>query len=152
MVKAVIDTSVFISAFLSKDSEAGPSAVLSSWRRAEFTLVMSPQLLRELVAIMRRCCVQDSFIEDVVRVVKAKAFLIPGAYEATRLDCIDPADNKFLAAAYESQADYLVSLDTMHILPLKHYYGTQILLPTLFLRTMAVQGYISSNPVGSSVD
>ena len=42
----------------------------------------------------------------------------------------------FLAAAYESNADYLVSLDKKDLLPLKHYHGTQILNPTLFIRLL----------------
>jgi predicted nucleic acid-binding protein len=41
----------------------------------------------------------------------------------------------FLAAAYEIGADYLVSLDKKHILPLKHYH-TQILSPNLFLQVL----------------
>jgi hypothetical protein len=44
----------------------------------------------------------------------------------------DYFDNKFLAAAYEAKADYLVSLDN-HLLRLKYYHGTQILTPNLFL-------------------
>lgn len=39
----------------------------------------------------------------------------------------------FLAAAYESNANYLISLDKKHLLPLKHYHGTQILNPALFI-------------------
>ena len=39
----------------------------------------------------------------------------------------------FLAAAYESNADYLVSLDKKHLLPLKYYHGTQIVSPALFI-------------------
>ena len=42
----------------------------------------------------------------------------------------------FLAAAYEVSADYLVSLDKKHILPLKYYHGTQILSPDLFIRIL----------------
>jgi predicted nucleic acid-binding protein len=41
-----------------------------------------------------------------------------------------------LAAAYESKADYLVSLDRKHLLPLKHYHGTQILTPALFIKAI----------------
>ncbi|WNN92185.1 hypothetical protein [Gloeocapsopsis dulcis] len=42
----------------------------------------------------------------------------------------------FLAAAYEAKADYLVSLDWQHLLPLKYYHGTQIVTPTLFIRAL----------------
>jgi predicted nucleic acid-binding protein len=42
----------------------------------------------------------------------------------------------FLAAAYESSADYLISLDKKHLLPLKYYHGTQVLDPSTFLRLL----------------
>jgi predicted nucleic acid-binding protein len=42
----------------------------------------------------------------------------------------------FLAAAYESKADYLISLDKKHLLQLKHYHGTQILTPALFIQSL----------------
>ena len=38
-----------------------------------------------------------------------------------------------LAAAQEGFADYLVSLDAKHVLPLKYHRGTQIVNPGLFL-------------------
>lgn len=75
-------------------------------------------------------------IEDLVTLIAEVALHIPGAYEATRLDDIDPDDNMFLAAAYEAKADYLVSLARKHLLPLKHYHGTQILTPALFIRVI----------------
>lgn len=41
-----------------------------------------------------------------------------------------------LAAAQEGNADYLVSLDAKHLLPLKHHRGTQIVSPDLFLKVL----------------
>lgn len=87
------------------------------------------------VQLMRKQIPQAD-IEDLVRLIAEIALHIPGAYEATRLDDIDPNDNMFLAAAYEAKADYLVSLDRQHLLPLKHYHGTQIVTPALFIRVL----------------
>jgi uncharacterized protein len=134
VIKVVLDTSVFIAAFLSKSQTSTPVLVLNSWRNQCFTLVMAPQLLRELVVQLMRKHVPQADIEDLVALIAEAALHIAGAYEATSLDNIDPDDNMFLAAAYEAKADYLVSLDRQHLLPLKHYHGTQILTPALFLR------------------
>lgn len=134
MIKVVIDTSVFIAALLSKSQTSASVQVLNSWRDSRFTLVMAPQLLRELVVKLMQKKVSQVDIEDLVTLIAEAALNIPGAYEATHLDDIDPDDNIFLAAAYEVKADYLVSLDKEHLLPLKHYHGTQILTPTLFIR------------------
>lgn len=86
-------------------------------------------------AIVVSTMVSAQNIEDLVSVIGTVALHISGAYEAT-LDNIDPDDNMFLAAAYESKANYLVSLDKKHLLPLKHYHGTQIVESALFIRLL----------------
>jgi uncharacterized protein len=109
-------------------------AAKCSWYHADASL--APQLLRELVVKLTRKQVPEADVEDLVSLIAAAALHIPGAYESTRLDDIDPDDNIFLAAAYEAKADYIVSLDKQHLLPLKHYHGTQILTPALFIRSL----------------
>ena len=133
MIKVVLDTSVFIAALLSKNQTSAPVQIIHAWREGKFTLVMAPSLMRELVVKLIQKNIPSSEIENLVAIIGEIALHIPGAYEATCLDDIDPDDNMFLAAAYESNADYLVSLDKKHLLPLKHYHGTQILSPALFV-------------------
>lgn len=136
MTKLIVDTSVFVSALLSKTKGGGPSQVLQRWREGRFTLVMAAKLLEELVDKLYERGLNEATIVDLMAVIDSISLYIPGAYEATRLDKIDPDDNKFLAAAYESRADYLVSLDSKHLLPIKYYHGTQIVMPTIFLRLL----------------
>lgn len=133
MLKVVIDTSVFVAAILSKNPASAPSKILENWKTGGFTLVMSYQILAEVVVVLLRRGVSDADIEDLVEAIASAALQIPGAYEATTLDDIDPDDNKFIAAAYESNADYIVSVDT-DLLNLKHSHGTQIVNPGLFLK------------------
>jgi len=106
------------------------------WRAGKFSLVMSPQILRELVATLIEKNIGDAELIEFTTIIAKIALHIPGAYESTKLDAIDVDDNKFLAAAYESDADYLVSLDSKHMLPLKFFHGTQIVAPHLLLRAM----------------
>lgn len=136
MIKVVIDTSVFVAALLSKNQSSAPVQIISGWRNRKFTLIMAPLLMRELVVKLIKKNIPQEEIENLIAIIGEIALHIPGAYEATRLDDIDPDDNMFLAAAYESNADYLVSLDKKHLLPLKHYHGTQILSPALFIRLL----------------
>ncbi|MBO0348957.1 putative toxin-antitoxin system toxin component, PIN family [Phormidium pseudopriestleyi FRX01] len=135
MLKVVIDTSAFIAALLRPTSNSSPRQVLRLWREGRFSLVMAPPLLQELVSRLMRRGVQPADIEDLLVDIRAIALHILGAYQATRLDEIDPDDNKFLAAAYEAKADYLVSVDN-HLLWLKYYQGTQIVTPALFVRVL----------------
>ncbi|MBO1351457.1 MAG: putative toxin-antitoxin system toxin component, PIN family [Hormoscilla sp. GUM202] len=135
MLKVVIDTSVFIAALLRPTSNSSPRQILRLWREGRFILVTAPPLLEELFTRLARRKVDPADIEDLLVDIRSIALHIPGAYEATRLDDIDPDDNKFLAAAYEAKADYLVSVDK-DLLWLKYYHGTQILTPALFLRAL----------------
>ena len=133
MVKVVIDTSVFLAGLLTQNEESGSFQVLNNWIDDRFVLVMSPQILEELVFVLARRRFSQDNVDNLVDRIGETALNIPGIYEATFLDDIDPKDNMFLAAAYEAKADYLVSLDKKHILPIKYYHGTQILQPKSFL-------------------
>ncbi|MBD2773818.1 putative toxin-antitoxin system toxin component, PIN family [Iningainema tapete] len=132
-LKVVIDTSVFIAALLSKNPTSAAVRIVDCWSNGQYTLVTSPQLLMELVVVLSRRGVSAKKLQDLVAAIAKTSLFIPGAYEATRLDHIDPNDNMFLAAAYEAKANYLVSLDTQSLLPIKYYHGTQILSPAQFL-------------------
>ncbi|MDJ1171090.1 MULTISPECIES: putative toxin-antitoxin system toxin component, PIN family [Roseofilum] len=138
MLKVVIDTSVFVAAMLRPTRQSSPRHILTLWREGRFSLVMAPLLLEELATRLIRQQVNLADIEDLLTEIIEIALHIPGVYEATYLDDIDPDDNKFLAAAYEAKADYLVSVDN-HLLSLKYYHGTQVLTPMLFLRVLLDQ-------------
>lgn len=78
----------------------------------------------------------ETDLEDFIEIISLVALQIPGAYETAMLDDIDPDDNKFLAAAYESKANFLISLDR-DLLNLKFFHGTQIVTPAAFLDFLA---------------
>jgi len=133
VLKVVVDTSVFVAGMLTKNQASSPAQLISMWKNGAFTLVMSPQILREIVAKLIDKDIDHAAIFDLVRSIARLALQIEGIYESTKLDKIDPKDNMFLAAAYEAGADYLISYDA-HLLHLKHFHKTQILLPHLLMR------------------
>ncbi|MBK8225291.1 MAG: putative toxin-antitoxin system toxin component, PIN family [Candidatus Obscuribacter sp.] len=134
MLKVVLDTNIFVAGYLSKSKLGYPCHILDRWRNGEFTLVVSPQILEEIVAKLLEKGVAEDLLVDLVATIGQIALHIPGSYETCTLNEIDPDDNMFLAAALESNADYIVSYDAKSLLPLKHFHGTQILLPELFIR------------------
>lgn len=136
MLKVVIDTNIFVAGFLSKNKMSYPAQMLSMWRAGAFILVISPQILREIVANLYEKGISEDTIEEFVELVGEIGLRIPGAYESTRLDKIDPDDNKILAAAYESNADFIVTYDKRSLLPMKHFHATQIVVPELFMRNI----------------
>ncbi|HSM80753.1 MAG TPA: putative toxin-antitoxin system toxin component, PIN family [Nodosilinea sp.] len=113
MLKVVIDTSVFVAGLLSRNSDSSSFQLLESWKRQTFTLVISPQLLRELVVVLLRRNIPEADLEYLVEIISLIALQISGAYEMTMLDDVDPDDNKFLAAVYEAKANFLISLDNL---------------------------------------
>ena len=136
MYRVIIDTSVFIAGLLTKSPTSSSAQIIQMWRSGAFTLVTAPQLMTELVAKLIDKKIPDDVIVDLIKVIAKASLHIPGACETTKLDFVDPNDNMFLAAAYESGADYLVSMDKKSLLPLKHFHGTQIRTPELFLRVL----------------
>ena len=134
MLKVVLDTNIFVAGYLSKTKLGYPSQILDLWRNGEFTLVMSPQILEEIIAKLLEKGIAEDLLVELVSIIGQIALNIPGAYETCRLNHVDPDDNMFLAAALESKADFIVSKDTKSLLPLKHFHESQILLPELFIR------------------
>lgn len=134
MLKVVVDTSVFVSGFLSRNKNSAPSTIISRWQHGDFQLVMSRPILEEITATLLEKSIAETTVLEFVSVVGKLALFVPANLIVYRLDKIDPDDNKFLSAAQESQADFLVSLDAKHLLPLKHHYKTQIVNPSLFIR------------------
>ena len=149
MTKAVLDTSVFIAGLLTKKNASSSAQVLSLWKAGKFLFVFSPQILEELVAKLIDKGFPEANIKALVKVIWEIGLYIPGSYEVAMLDKTDPDDNKLLAAALESKADYLVTLDKKHLLPLKHYHGTRIVTPALFVRALLNGG--SGDPVRGAV-
>jgi len=75
-------------------------------------------------------CVVQNFFSGI----KSNIIIISGDYTCYKLDDIDIKDNMILAAALETKADYIISLDREHLLPLKNYQQIQIVNPHQFLK------------------
>ena len=132
----VLDTSVFISAYLSTNPDTAPNQILNRWQGGDFILVTTPQLLEELLIVLERKRVNPLSVIKLVKLIKRIGLIKEGAYQTNFLDSIDPKDNIFLSACYESKADYLVSLDK-HLLNLKHFHQTIIFNPQSFLNQLS---------------
>jgi putative PIN family toxin of toxin-antitoxin system len=133
--KVVLDTSIFISAYLSKNEQKSPNKILTLWQQGDFILILTPLLIEELIIVLERKKVDELSILKLVENIAEKAIIKEGIYQTNILDNIDPKDNMFLSACYESNANYLVSLDK-HLLNLKHFHNTLIFNPQSFLNQL----------------
>ena len=135
MLKAVVDTNIIVSGTIL--SRGNPYQVLEAWRRSQFTLVLSPDIIAEIEAVLRRPKIfkkyglTENLLARLVNTRNAEALVIqPGPIE--HLADIEAADLKFLACAYAGAADYLVTGDRA-LLQFKTYKATRIISPGVFL-------------------
>ncbi len=133
---AVLDTNVLISAaFRKKDSI--PGQILQTLRDQKFILITTPEILAEIKEVLhyeRVLKITKMTEEEIKRFMQNiidLAFIVPGNVVVQTVEK-DPDDDKFLAAAVEGRADYVVSGDKP-LLDIKEYHGIRTVTPKDFL-------------------
>ena len=128
-VKAVIDTSVMVSAAFAKE---GPAKELRDMiADGRFTLVASKGIMAELYRVLHYPRILKQFepgiedIEEFIGMVMEKASITEGGYAIHKIED-DPTDDIFLACAMEAEADYIVSRDP-HLRNVKQFRGIGII-------------------------
>jgi len=130
-MRAVIDTSVYVSMLLS--SRGTGAWLMALWKEQRFENIVSPDLLDELVdvidrpAIRRRLDPQRSLA--LLRRLRDDAVWVDGVMQVTGLN--DPQDNFLLSTALESQAELIVTWDQI-LLDQKSCQGVRIINPDQF--------------------
>jgi len=133
MLRAVIDTNVFLSALL---RGRGTRPILDALIARRFKLIISSLLLEELVEVLSRpewlraLAVQDR--RELLTVIHEAAGLIQPAQRISV--CRDPEDNALLECAL-GNADCLVTGDN-DLLVLNPFRGLQIIRPAEFLKLL----------------
>ncbi len=108
-MRAVLDTNIFVSGIHWKGSS---EAVLRAWFLGGFELVSSVPIVEEIVATLKSFKVPLP-LEDVLwweSLIVSKSVMVS---PRERVDVVkkDPDDNKFIEAALEGKADFIVSQD-----------------------------------------
>ena len=137
MIKVVLDTNVLVSGLL---WEGLPNRILTLIKQGEVILHISPEIVEELEAVLKRDKFRDRVqdletdVEELISSILATARIY--SVEIT-VEVIkeDPDDNMFLACALCSGAGYIISGDK-HLLDLGFYKGIKILSPSEFLDKM----------------
>ena len=136
-MKAVLDTNVIISATLIR--RGNEDRIVRAWLRGDFELVLSPQILEEIGrALFYRKLAKYRWMtraeaSALLDLLAQEAVFVPGAHVIQL--CRDPDDDKFLAAAIEGKAGYVVSGDR-DLLDIGSYESVQVVRPTDFLKTL----------------
>ncbi len=132
-MKVVPDTNIIVSAWISGGAER---AFLNNARMGHFSLVIPQVVVEELRSVMPRKFYWSSqqvehSVTDFVEVGEL-------VWTLTKLNVIpdEDADNQILACAVEHGADYLVTGDRKHLLPLGEFEGVRILRAPEFLAVL----------------
>lgn len=136
MLRAVLDPGVLIAALLS--SEGAPADLLLAWRSGAFDLLLSRQLLDELVGVLLRPKFRRYTSE-----VDAVAYTELLRRGGVRLEdpppelglTADPGDDYLVALARAAKADALVSGDR-HLLALAEVAHPPVPTPRQFLERL----------------
>ncbi len=132
-IKVVLDTNVYFPAY-----QGARGVPFELWRRAvrrEYSLLVSPEIIRELAGALRsrlrrpeaEIVVQLKLMARVATMVEPKITL--------QIIQADPDDDRILECALAGGADLIVSGDR-HLTKLKDFRGIGIARPADFLRTL----------------
>ena len=129
-MRVVLDTNVYISAIISGGM---CEKLLERLSQKEGLIFISPFILNEIQEILtRKFGWNRSMIKTVTEDLNEKTVMIKSGL---KVDLIKSKkdDNRILECALAANADFLISGDKKHILPLGKINGVQILSPRKFL-------------------
>ncbi|MFN8657758.1 MAG: putative toxin-antitoxin system toxin component, PIN family [Candidatus Obscuribacterales bacterium] len=134
MLKAVIDTNIWISALL---GIGNPKKIKDHLSQEHYQAICSTELVDELLDVLSRPKfaqkITDIDAADLVRLLKrAATFVQPEELAQTSRD---PKDDVFLACSIAAGADYLVTGD-QDLLSLGEFQGTKIVTAREFLQLL----------------
>lgn len=114
MIRAVVDPSVFVSAFIG-NPDAGPGRLVDAWRDRRFILIVSPLLLAELGEVLSRPkfarWADNGRGDAYVAAFGARGEHQPDPSQPPSPRVRDPDDDYLVALMRGTRADLLVSLD-----------------------------------------
>ena len=125
MHKVVIDTNVILSGVLFGGT---PALLLDTIQKNKFTFCTSQQNHDEVLdKLTHKFFVDDEILHDVATLFSYGEFYTP----TTKVSFPhDPEDVYLLELVETCRADYLITGDQKHLLPLKKWKATKIINPT----------------------
>ncbi len=136
MIRALVDTSVFVSSLI---VPAGvPAQVIAAWRANRFVLVTSRRILAETrhtlgyPRIRRKYAFTDSEVNRFLALLELESVVAKWEPDVSEAGIRDPNDDMILSCALAGSASWLVSSD-QDLLAVGEYRGVRIVTPRQFL-------------------
>lgn len=141
-MKAVLDANVFVSALIS--TRGTPRQIIDLWREEAFELLISAAILDEIGRVLRYPKITalhqltERELQTFLALLSEEGLMMESA---ERLDISpDEPDNRYIECAVAGGADYLVTGDKLHLLPIGEYRGIRIVAPAVFLAVLQLGG------------
>jgi putative PIN family toxin of toxin-antitoxin system len=134
-MRVVLDTNIFVSMALG--GQVGK--INDAWKAGKFTLIISEAILSEYLDVLQRpkLHLTSDVVTAFISRVERKAKFVTPTETITAIQS-DPTDNKFLEAALEGKAIYIVSGDS-HLLELKSFRKISIITAHNFIQKLQSQ-------------
>lgn len=128
-MRAVVDTNVFVSSFFGGQ----PREVIDRWKRGEFTLCVSGDLIDEYVEVLNRLGLQADLLQELLKLWRTGYNLVFTA-ETSPLQVLkhNPDDNVLFECAVALEAKMIVTGDKA-VRKVGRYMDIEILTPAEFL-------------------
>jgi len=140
VIRAVLDANVFISALIRPTGP--PGQILDRWiKQRSFGLIVSPAIVAELRRaarydhVKRYVPLTPQEVEAWISSIQLTAEQV-APERSVRAVAADPDDDKYIDAAIQGGADFVVSGDS-HLLEVREFEGVRIVTPRAFLEKIA---------------
>jgi uncharacterized protein len=132
MARIVLDTNVLVSAFIVADGKSGE--IVQRVIAGLDELFVSQPILVELERVLvTKLGLEVLLCRSYIDLIRRYASLVVTS-EHIDIIAADETDNRIFECAVEAGADFIVSGDRRHVLPIGEYGGIQILSPSEYLR------------------
>ena len=130
MIRAVVDTNVFISSFFG----GNPRKVIDLWKSGEITLCLSKPIVDEYIEVLRRLELQSEKELEELLGLFAHGFHLVYTAKTPELHVVeeDPEDDKFIECAVALKAKFVITGDSA-VRKLRNYMNIKIVSPREFL-------------------
>ena len=129
--RVVLDTNVFVAAYLSRSETSPNREMLNRWLDDQFLLLHSRDTLREVIGTFKEKRIGQSLIVELIARVTMLGEKVHVPFVETILS-ENPKDNLILACALHGQATHLITYDA-HFYEVKERFPFSILEPLPFL-------------------
>ena len=110
--RAVLDTNVYIAAYLSKNPKSPNKELFRRWRESQFVLLVSESILAEVVEKFDNYAINQQLTIDLLAHILVYAEYINVPERSIKaIISADRDDDLILACAVVGKADYLVTYD-----------------------------------------